>query len=206
MMIIGLTGSIGMGKSETAKMFTRLGVPVFDADATVRALQAPGGKALGPIEDAFPGTVKDAALDRDALGRIVFADPAAKKKLEAIMHPMVADERVAFFQKAEADGAKMVVLDVPLLFETGGNKACHKVVVVSAPPEVQRERVLARPGMTVEKFEQILASQTPDDDKRARADYVVESNFGLDHAFRQVEAIVKELGQQSGHESGQEGR
>lgn len=195
MMIIGLTGSIGMGKSETAKMFTRLGVPVFDADATVRALQAPGGKALGPIEDAFPGTVKDAALDRDALGRIVFADPAAKKKLEAIMHPMVADERIAFFQNAEADGAKMVVLDVPLLFETGGNKACHKVVVVSAPPEVQRERVLARPGMTVEKFEQILASQTPDDDKRARADYVVESNFGLDHAFRQVEAIVKELGQ-----------
>lgn len=202
MMIIGLTGSIGMGKSETAKMFTRLGVPVFDADATVRALQAPGGKALGPIEDAFPGTVKDGALDRDALGRIVFADPAAKKKLEAIMHPMVADERIAFFQKAEADGAKMVVLDVPLLFETGGDKACHKVVVVSAPTEIQRERVLARPGMTVEKFEQILASQTPDDDKRARADYVVESNFGLDHAFRQVEAIVKELGHESGHESG----
>lgn len=192
-MIIGLTGSIGMGKSETAKMFARLGVPVFDADATVRQLQAPGGRALGPIEDAFPGVVKDGGLDRDALGRVVFADPAAKKKLEAIMHPMVAEERIDFFNKAEDEGCKLVVLDIPLLFETGGDKACDKVVVVSAPPEIQRERVLARPGMTAEKFEQILKSQVPDDDKRARADYVVESNFGLDHAFKQVEAIVREL-------------
>jgi len=193
MMIIGLTGSIGMGKSETAKMFARLGVPVFDADATVRALQALGGRALDPIEDAFPGVVKDGALDRDALGKIVFGNPDAKKKLEAIMHPMVAEERIDFFNRAESEGAKMVVLDIPLLFETGGDKACDKVVVVSAPPEIQRERVLARPGMTAEKFDQILKSQTPDDDKRARADYVVESNLGLDHAFRQVEAIVKEL-------------
>ncbi len=192
-MIIGLTGSIGMGKSETAKMFARLGVPVFDADATVRQLQAPGGRALDPIEETFPGVVKDGALDRDALGRIVFGNPDAKKKLEAIMHPMVAEERIEFFNRAEAEGAKLVVLDVPLLYETGGDKACHKVVVVSAPAEIQRERVLARPGMTVEKFEQILRSQTPDDDKRARADYVVETNFGLDHAFRQVEAIIKEL-------------
>ncbi|WP_286829359.1 MULTISPECIES: dephospho-CoA kinase [Kordiimonas] len=194
-MIIGLTGSIGMGKSETTKMFARLGVPVFDADATVRQLQAPGGRALGPIEEAFPGVVKDGALDRDALGKIVFADPDAKKKLEAIMHPMVAEERIDFFNKAEDEGAKMVVLDIPLLFETGGEKACDKVVVVSAPPEIQRERVLARDGMTEEKFNQILKAQVPDDDKRARADYVVESNFGLDHAFRQVEAIVKELGE-----------
>ncbi|SDD29731.1 dephospho-CoA kinase [Kordiimonas lacus] len=194
-MIIGLTGSIGMGKSETAKMFARLGVPVFDADATVRQLQAPGGRALGPIEEAFPGVVKDGALDRDALGKIVFADPDAKKKLEAIMHPMVAEERIDFFNKAEDEGAKMVVFDIPLLFETGGEKACDKVVVVSAPPEIQRERVLARDGMTEEKFNQILKAQVPDDDKRARADYVVESNFGLDHAFRQVEAIVKELGE-----------
>lgn len=192
-MIIGLTGSIGMGKSETAKMFARLGVPVFDADAAVRGLQAPGGRALGPIEDAFPGVVKDGVLDRDALGRIVFSSPDAKKKLEAIMHPMVAEERIDFFNKAEEEGAKMVVLDIPLLFETGGDKACDKVVVVSAPPEIQRERVLARPGMTAEKFEQILKSQMPDDDKRARADYVVESNFGLDHAFKQVEVIVRDL-------------
>jgi len=194
-MIIGLTGSIGMGKSETAKMFARLGVPVFDADAVVRQLQAPGGRALGPIEEAFPGVVKDGVLDRDALGKIVFGNPDAKKKLEAIMHPMVAEERIDFFNKAEDEGCKLVVLDIPLLFETGGDKACHKVVVVSAPPEIQRERVLARPGMTAEKFDQILRSQLPDDDKRARADYVVESNFGLDHAFRQVEAIVKELGE-----------
>ncbi len=192
-MIIGLTGSIGMGKSETAKMFARLGVPVFDADATVRQLQAPGGRALGPVEAAFPGVVKDGALDRDALGKIVFGNPDAKKKLEAIMHPMVAEERIEFFNRAEDEGAKLVVLDVPLLYETGGDKACHKVVVVSAPPEIQRERVLARPGMTTEKFEQILKAQVPDDDKRARADYVVDTNFGLDHAFRQVETIVKEL-------------
>ncbi|NVJ99777.1 MAG: dephospho-CoA kinase [Alphaproteobacteria bacterium] len=193
MIIIGLTGSIGMGKSETAKMFARLGVPVFDADATVRQMQAPGGVALPKIEETFPGVVKDGHLDRDALGKIVFGDPSAKKKLESIIHPLVADRRIEFFNRAEAEGAKMVVLDVPLLFETGGNKAAHKVVVVSAPPEIQRDRVLKRDGMTEEKFEQILASQMPDDDKRARADYVIESNFGLDHAFRQVEQIVRDL-------------
>lgn len=197
MITVGLTGSIGMGKTETAKMFARLGVPVFDADAAVHGLQAPGGKALGPIEDAFPGTVNGGTLDRASLGKTVFADKAARKKLEAIMHPLVAEERIEFFNKAEADGAKLVVLDIPLLFETGGHNACDKVVVVSAPPEIQRERVLSRDGMTQEKFEQILASQTPDDDKRAQADYVIETNFGLDHAMKQVEKIVRELESQA---------
>lgn len=195
MKIIGLTGSIGMGKSETAKMFTRLGVPVFDADAEVHKLQVKDGPAIPAIDSAFPGVVEDGVLNRAKLGELVFADPLAKKRLEAIMHPMVADARVAFFEAAEKAGAKFVVLDVPLLFETGGNKACDKVVVVSAPAEVQRERVLARPGMSVEKFENILARQVPDRDKRAGADYIIETDKGLDHAFAQVETIVKELEQ-----------
>lgn len=195
MKIIGLTGSIGMGKSETARMFTRLGVPVFDADAEVHKLQVKDGPAIPAIDSAFPGVVEDGVLNRAKLGELVFADPLAKKRLEAIMHPMVADARVAFFEAAEKAGAKFVVLDVPLLFETGGNKACDKVVVVSAPAEVQRERVLARPGMSVEKFENILARQVPDRDKRAGADYIIETDKGLDHAFAQVETIVKELEQ-----------
>lgn len=195
MKIIGLTGSIGMGKSETAKMFTRLGVPVFDADAEVHKLQVKDGPAIPAIDSAFPGVVEDGVLNRAKLGELVFADPLAKKRLEAIMHPMVADARVAFFEAAEKAGAKFVVLDVPLLFETSGNKACDKVVVVSAPAHVQRERVLARPGMSVEKFENILARQVPDRDKRAGADYIIETDKGLDHAFAQVETIVKELEQ-----------
>jgi dephospho-CoA kinase len=193
MITIGLTGSIGMGKSETAKMFARLGVPVFDADAAVHRLQAPGGRAIAQIDAAFPGVIRDGRLDRDALGRIVFADRDARKTLENIMHPLVAEERIDFFNRAEAEGAPLVVLDIPLLFETGMSKAVDKVVVVSAPPEIQRERVMQRPGMTAEKFEHILAQQTPDSDKRAGADYVVDSNFGLDHAFGQVKAIVREL-------------
>lgn len=193
MKIVGLTGSIGMGKSETAKMFRALGVPVFDADAAVHELQVKNGPAIPAIAAEFPGVINDGELDRDALGKIVFADPAAKTKLEAIIHPMVAEKRVAFFEEATADGHSFVVLDVPLLFETGGNKACDKVVVVSAPADVQRERVLARPGMTPEKFENILARQTPDAEKRAGADYIVETDKGLDYAREQVAQIVAEL-------------
>lgn len=193
MITIGLTGSIGMGKSETAKMFQSLGVPVFDADAAVHALQAKDGKAIPMIEAAFPGVIKDGALDRNALGLIVFADPAAKKTIENIMHPLVAEERIAFFARAEAAGALLVVLDIPLLFETGANKAVDKVVVVSAPAHVQRERVLARPSMTPEKFDHILGLQVPDADKRAGADYIVDSSKGMDHARMQVESIVREL-------------
>jgi dephospho-CoA kinase len=195
MKIIGLTGSIGMGKSETAKMFVRLGVPVFDADAEVHKLQVKDGPAIPAIDAAFPGVVEGGVLNRAKLGEMVFADPTAKKRLEAIMHPMVADARTAFFDTAEKAGAKFVVLDVPLLFETGANKACDKVVVVSASSGVQRERVLARPGMSAEKFENILARQVPDRDKRAGADYIIETDKGLDHAFAEVEKIVRELEQ-----------
>lgn len=193
MIIVGLTGSIGMGKSETAKMFAANGVPVFDADAVVHTLQAKDGKALGPIEETFHGVVKDGVLDRAKLGSLVFTDVDAKKKLEAIIHPMVAEERVAFFDAAEAAKAPFFVLDVPLLFETGGNKACDKVVVVSAPEHIQKERVLARSGMTVEKFEHIVSQQTPDAEKRARADYIVDSGKGIEHAEQQVADIIQSL-------------
>lgn len=193
MKIVGLTGSIGMGKTATADMFREFGIPVFDADAAVHGLQAKGGKAMPAIETAFPGVVTDGVLDRAALGKIVFADAAAKKTLENIMHPMVAEERIAFFEAAEENKAPFVVLDIPLLYETGGHKGCHHVVVVSAPLEIQRDRVLKRPGMTPEKFEQILASQAPDADKRAQADYVIETDKGFDHARAQVETIIDEL-------------
>jgi len=193
MIIVGLTGSIGMGKSETAKIFAAKGVPVFDADAVVHTLQAKNGKALGPIEEAFPGVVKGGVLDRAKLGSIVFADVDAKKNLEAIIHPMVAEERVAFFDSAEAANAPFIVLDVPLLFETGGNTACDKVIVVSAPADMQKERVLVRRGMTEEKFAHILLQQVPDAEKCAKADYVVDSGKGIEHAEQQVADIIQSL-------------
>lgn len=190
MIIVGLTGSIGMGKSETAKMFMAEGVPVFDADATVHELQKKDGKALPFIEKAFPGSVVGGELDRASLGAQVFADPGKKKMLENIMHPMVGDERTAFFEAAEKEDADVVVLDVPLLFETGGDKGCHYSVVVSAPSDIQRERVLARTGMTAEKFEDILKRQMPDADKRKKADYIVETDKGLEHARARVKEIL----------------
>ncbi len=193
MKIVGLTGSIGMGKSETAGMFRAEGIPVFDADAAVHALQAKGGKALPSIEAAFPGVIEDGILNRGRLGEIVFADSAARQLLEAIIHPMVAEERAAFFKEAEKSGTPFVVLDVPLLFETSGDKACQHVVVVSAPANVQRERVLAREGMTKEKFEHILSQQMPDAEKRAKADFVVDTSQGFKHAREQVRAIIKEI-------------
>lgn len=193
MKVVGLTGSIGMGKSETARMFRECDVLVFDADAVVHQLQAKDGRAIPLIEAEFPGVVQAGVLDRQKLGAVVFADPEAKKKLEAIMHPMVAEERIGFFESAEKAGADFVVLDVPLLFEMGGNAACDKVIVVSAPEEVQRARVLARPGMTEEKFEHIVKRQTPDADKRAGADYIIETDKGLDHAKAAVEHVVGEL-------------
>lgn len=193
MKIVGLTGSIGMGKSETARMFREEGVPVFDADAEVHRLQAPAGPALPLIEDVFPGSVKNGALDREALGKTVFADPVAKKKLEAIMHPMVGEKRAAFFESAAANNEPFVVVDVPLLFETGGNQGCDYVITVSAPAAVQRKRVLARPGMTEQKFEHILALQTPDADKRAGSDYIIESDKGLEVAHLQVQSIIRDL-------------
>ena len=193
MIIIGLTGSIGMGKSTTSMMFKEAGIPVFDSDSAVHKLQAKGGRALGAIEEAFPGVVIDGELDRQKLGAIVFADKEAKVKLEAIVHPMVQEERIAFFEKAETDNVAMVVLDVPLLFETSGDKACHKVVVVSAPVDIQRERVLARQGMTEEKLDHILKQQLDDSEKRNRADYIVETHKGFEYAENQVKAIIKEI-------------
>tara|TARA_R110002096_G_scaffold31957_12_gene93234 strand:+ start:2055 stop:2657 length:603 start_codon:yes stop_codon:yes gene_type:complete len=193
MIIVGLTGSIGMGKSATAQMFMDAGIPVFDSDATVHKLQAKDGDAIQLIEAAFPGVTMNGDLDRAKLGAIVFADVSEKKKLEAIIHPMVNEKRISFFERAEREDAAFVVLDVPLLFETSGDKGCHKVVVVSAPEDVQRERVLARSNMTVEKFEHILEQQTPDKEKRARADYVVETDKGLEYAEKQVAQIIEDI-------------
>ncbi len=190
MIILGLTGSIGMGKSTTAKMFEAEGAPVYDSDAAVHALYSEGGAAVAPVEAAFPGVVVDGAIDRARLSARVVGDPEALEKLEAIVHPLVGAHRIGFFEKAQADGHDIVVLDVPLLFETGGQKNVHKVVVVSAAPNVQRERVLARPGMTAEKFEAILARQLPDAEKRARADFVIDTGKGLEAAHDQVRDIL----------------
>ncbi|GHF15475.1 dephospho-CoA kinase [Kordiimonas sediminis] len=193
MKVIGLTGSIGMGKSATAKMFEANGVPVFDADAAVHALQGIGGRALPLIEKEFPGSVADGVLDRPALGAMVFGDAAALKRLEAIMHPLVAEERQAFVHSAESAGKDIILFDEPILFEMGGDKACDYVVVVSAPASEQRTRVLARPNMTPEKFENILAKQMPDAEKRSKADFIVDTGKGFDHAEMQVKQIVEKI-------------
>lgn len=193
MLLIGLTGSIGMGKSETAKMFARLGVPVYDADAAVHALYAKGGAAVELLRKAFPSCVVDDAVDRAELSRCVLGLPHEMKKLEAIVHPLVGQAQIAFLKKAAAEGHHMVVLDIPLLYETGGETRVDVVVVVSAPYHIQEQRVLARPGMDAAKFAAIHAKQVHDDEKRRRADFIVETDKGLDHAFAQVEKIVATL-------------
>lgn len=193
MLLVGLTGSIGMGKSETAKMFARHGVPVCDSDATVHALYDAGGSAVEPVGAAFPGVVVDGRVDRERLSRLVVGNAEALRKLEAIVHPLVAVAQRAFLQRAAAAGAAMVVLDIPLLFETGGRARVDVVVVVSAPTEMQRERVMKRPGMTGEKLDAIIAKQMPDAEKRARADFVVDTSKGLAHAEAQVVAIIDAL-------------
>ncbi|MBI1404853.1 MAG: dephospho-CoA kinase [Caulobacter sp.] len=193
MMLVGLTGSIGMGKSTTARLFAEEGTPVYDADAAVHQLYARGGAAVAPLEEEFGDVVVDGAIDRERLSARVVGDPDAMKRLEAIVHPLVGASRVGFFEAARASGADIVVLDIPLLFETGGEKAMAAVVVVSAPADMQRERVLARPGMTAEKFEAILARQTPDAEKRARADFVIDTSRGVDHARDQVREVLATL-------------
>lgn len=185
--VLGLTGSIGMGKSATAALFRRLGVPVHDADAAVHRLYR--GRAAPLIEKAFPGTVTDGAVDRARLGAAVLADPARMRELEAIVHPLVREEEEAFLRQASAL-APVVVLDIPLLFETGGETRCDATLVVTAPAEVQRARVLARPGMTEEKFSAILAKQMPDRDKRERAHFLVDSSRGFASAEAQVRTIL----------------
>ncbi|WP_397415143.1 dephospho-CoA kinase [Phenylobacterium sp.] len=193
MRTIGLTGSIGMGKSTTAAMFRDAGVPVYDADAAVHDLYDEGGAAVGPVGEAFPGVVVEGRVDRERLRQRVLGQPDELKRLNAIVHPLVGQDRIGFFKAAEAAGADWVVLDVPLLFETGGHANVDAIVVVSAPPEMQRERVLARPGMSPDRLDAILAQQLADAEKRARAHYVVETGHGLEHARRQVMAILAEL-------------
>jgi dephospho-CoA kinase len=192
--LIGLTGSIGMGKSETARLFARLGIPVYDSDAAVHALYEPGGAAVESIAKAIPGAVKDGRVDREALSRQLAADKTVFKTLEAIVHPLVARDQAQFLDRSA--GSEMVVLDIPLLFETGGHGRMDAVVVVSAPHDVQRARVLARPGMTPDKLDHILSRQMPDAEKRAKAHFVVETDKGLDHAFAQVKAVVAALQRQ----------
>ncbi len=189
--IIGLTGSIGMGKSTVAAMFERAGVPIFDADAAVRAMQGPRGELIAAIETAFPGSTGPEGVDRDVLGKLVFADKVKLAALEAIVHPAVGQKRAQFL--AEHDGSPLLLFDIPLLFEGGGQAAVDCVVVVSAPVEVQRERVLARPGMTPEKFAHILGLQTPDAEKRERADYVIDTGQTLAKTEAQVVKLVKQL-------------
>ena len=189
--ILGLTGSIGMGKSTVAAMMRELSVPVFDADAAVHVLQGPGGELLPEIEAAFPGTTGPAGVDRTKLGAAVFGDREKLSRLEAIVHPAVANMRLAFLRE-NAD-RPLIVFDIPLLFEKGGAQALDAVAVVSAPAEVQRARVLARPGMTAEKFEQILALQVPDAEKRQRADFVIDTGTDLATTRAAVERLVREI-------------
>ena len=189
--IIGLTGSIGMGKSTVAAMFGDAGIPVFDADAEVRAMQGPGGELLPGIEAAFPGSTGPDGVDRDRLGQQVFADKPALARLEAIVHPAVAAKRTAFLELHHDKPA--VVFDIPLLFERGGHAGVDTIVVVSAPAEVQRARVLARPGMTSEKFAHILGLQMLDAEKRARADHVIDTGTSLDETRAQVAALIASL-------------
>jgi dephospho-CoA kinase len=190
MIILGLTGSIGMGKSTTAKLFAEAGVPVYDADATVHKLYE--GEAAPSIEAAFPGTTVDGKVDRARLSAQVVHDPAAMKQLEQIVHPMLGASRQKFLHDAEASGAPVAVVDVPLLFETGGEKRVDAVVVVTTTPEIQRERILARDNMTGEKLAAILARQLPDPEKRKRADFVVDTSHGLDPVRTRIHDILAE--------------
>ena len=190
MILLGLTGSIGMGKSTTTAMFADLGAVVWNADDAVHRLYAPGGAAVGPVGEAFPGVVVDGAVDRTRLAEALGKDDTAFRRLEAIVHPLVAQGREADLEAARTAGVTLAVLDIPLLFETGGDRAVDAVVVVTADPAIQAERVLARPGMTRERFDAILARQMPDAEKRARADFVIDTGRGLEAARAEVEAIV----------------
>ncbi|WP_295188513.1 dephospho-CoA kinase [uncultured Brevundimonas sp.] len=190
MILLGLTGSIGMGKSTTTAMFADLGAVVWNADDAVHRLYAPGGAAIDPVGEAFPGVVVDGAVDRTRLAEALGKDDTAFRRLEAIVHPLVAQGRAADLEAARTAGVKLAVLDIPLLFETGGDRAVDAVVVVTADPAIQAERVLARPNMTRERFDAILARQMPDAEKRARADFVIDTGRGLEAARAEVEAIV----------------
>jgi dephospho-CoA kinase len=189
MVVIGLTGSLGMGKSTALRFFAEAGVPVYDADEAVHRLYA--GEAAASIEAAFPGTTGEHGVDRARLAQAVLGDPAALARLEAIVHPLVRREEQRFLEAAEKAEARVAVLDIPLLFETGGDARVDAVVVVSAPPEMQRARAFERPGMTEDKFRALVAKQMPDEEKRRRADFVVDSSQNLDYARAQVHAILR---------------
>ena len=191
MITVGLTGSIGMGKSTTLRMFADEGVPVADADAIVHRLYE--GRAAPLVEAAFPGSTRDGTVDRAILSRMVVADARKLRRLEEIVHPLVREEQQAFIEEARRAGARIAVLDVPLLFETGRAAEMDKIVVVSCAPDLQRRRVLARPGMTEAKFEAILARQVPDSEKRARADFVIGTDDGLDAARAEVREVLARL-------------
>jgi dephospho-CoA kinase len=192
MITLALTGSIGMGKSTVADMFAARGIPVFDADLAVRQLQGPGGALVDRIEQRFPGTTRHGAVDRDALGLAVLGNPDELAALEAMVHPAVHHERTRFI--VENDGAPALLFDIPLLFETGGEQAFDHVIVVSAPAEVQRERVLSRPGMTPAKLQAIMERQMPNAEKRARADFVIDTSGSLSDTQAQVDSILAGLG------------
>lgn len=196
MIVIGLTGSIGMGKSTVAQMFADAGIPVHDADKTVHRLYC--GRAVPLIEAEFPGTTAAGTVDRQKLAAAVLGNAAALKRLEAIVHPLVREEEQAFLKTSRESGAAIAILDIPLLFETGGGERVDRTVVVSAPPGAQRERVLARPGMTAEKFEAILSKQMPDAEKRARADFVIDTGVTLEETRHQVGSIIAELRGENG--------
>lgn len=193
MLVLGLTGSIGMGKSTAARMLVRLGVPVHDSDAAVHRLLARGGAAVAPIGEAFPGVVADGAVDRGALGARVFADPPALKRLEAILHPLVRRSQQAFLTRCARRRVPLAVLDIPLLFEAGNDRRVDAVAVVTAPRFVQRARVLARPGMTAGKFASILARQMPDAEKRRRADFTIPTGLGRAPTREALERLVHRL-------------
>ncbi len=199
MIVIGLTGSIGMGKSAAARALKRLGLPVHDADAAVHRLMGKGGAAVPLIEAAFPGVIVDGVVDRKALGAKVFGQPAELRRLEKILHPMVQEVARRFIQRARAQRRKMVVLDIPLLFETGGEKRCDAVIVVTAPRFLQRARVLARPGMTPERLAQIERQQMPDVEKRRRADIVVDTGLGYRAALATLRQALRQLADKPRH-------
>ncbi|MCH8863154.1 MAG: dephospho-CoA kinase [Proteobacteria bacterium] len=197
MIVLGLTGSIGMGKSEAARALRRLGLPVFDSDQQVHVLLAAGGAIAEAVEKAFPGVARDGVVDRAALGARVFGHTTALKELEAILHPAVGAARSEFLAECRARGDRLAVLDVPLLFETGGEAACDHVMVVSAPAEIQRQRVMARDGMSEERFRAILAGQMPDAEKRRRADFIISTDRPMEDTFEEIRAMVEKLRQKN---------
>jgi dephospho-CoA kinase len=196
MLVIGLTGGIGMGKSAAAEHFVRCGVPVFDADACVHQLYE--GKASGPIEVAFPGVTRGGKVDRKLLAEKIAGSQARLRQLEEIVHPMVVEAEIDFLIEQERKGAKLAVLEIPLLFETGADSRVDVTIVLSAPPHVQRERVLARPGMTVDKLEHLLARQLPDAEKQMRADYVINSGTSLEDMYAALDRLIESLQDREG--------